>query len=107
MLLSPRTSHIVLLQAALPDEYLKTFNETFAPYKSKYNSTAISDALSAADHLAIGSRSQLTPNFAVQQLESATQQFEEELNWGFGVNLTEILLPKVSSSLSQHDKIHS
>lgn len=88
-------------------QYVQQFPAAFAPLRGQFNFDAISELYNTTDFIGISSYPSLTPNFQVQQLEAATEQFDFEVGQ-FGVNLRELVVQQVSvaqntkSEFSQH-----
>lgn len=75
------------------------FPAAIAPLLSQFNLTALSQLYNSTDFIGISSYPSLTPDFDVQQLETATEQFDFEIGQ-FGVNLTMLNTVMVKSDFS-------
>lgn len=78
-----------------PTQYLQLFPAAFAPKKSQFDLKSISTLYSSVDFIGISAYPSLTPNFTLNQIESATQQFDLEAQ-NFGINLKDLLFRQVS-----------
>ena len=81
-----------------PTQYLQLFPAAFAPKKSQFDLAGISTVYSTVDFIGISAYPSLTPNFTLNQIESATQQFDLEAQ-NFGINLKDLLFRQVGSSI--------
>ena len=80
-----------------PTQYLQLFPAAFAPKKSQFDLAGISTLYSSVDFIGISAYPSLTPNFTLNQIESATQQFDLEAQ-NFGINLKDLLFRQVGST---------
>ena len=76
--------------------YVQQFPAAFAPLRSQFNISGITDLYNQADFIGISSYPSLTPNFSTEQLEAATEQFDFEIGY-FGVDLKDLNINKVGS----------
>lgn len=74
--------------------YVQQFPAAFAPLKSQFNLSGISELYSTTDYIGISSYPSLTPGFATQQLETATEQYDFEIGQ-FGVDLKDLNVRQV------------
>ena len=79
-----------------PTQYLQLFPAAFAPKKSQFDLKGISTLYSSVDFVGISAYPSLTPNFTLNQIESATQQFDLEAQ-NFGINLKDLLFRQVGT----------
>ena len=77
-----------------PSQYILLYPAAFAPLKSQFNMAAISELYNSTDFIGISSYPSLQPNFATEDLEAATEQFDFEVGQ-FGVNLTDLIFNQV------------
>lgn len=77
-------------------KYVQEFPAAFAPLKGQFNMDAIADLYNATDFIGISSYPSLTPNFTLEQLEAATEQFDFEVGQ-FGVNLRQLVVEQARS----------
>lgn len=78
-----------------PSKYLEQFPAAFAPLKRQFDLTSISTLYSSVDFIGISAYPSLSPNFTTNNIESATQQFDLEIQ-NFGVNLKNLIFNQVS-----------
>jgi len=83
-----------------PSQYLQQFPAAFAPKKSQFDLKGLSTVYNSVDFIGISAYPSLTPNFTVNQIESATQQFDLEIQ-NFGINIKDLIFNKVSTLLTQ------
>ena len=69
-----------------PSQYLQLFPAALASLSTLYDSV---------DFIGISAYPSLKPNFTLSQIESATQQFDLEIQQ-FGINIKELLFSKAS-----------
>ena len=77
-----------------PSQYLQLFPAAFAPKKSQFDLTSLSTLYNSVDFIGISAYPSLTPNFTLSQIESATQQFDLEIQ-NFGINVKDLIFNKV------------
>ena len=78
-----------------PSQYLQLFPAAFAPKKSEFDLASLSTLYDSVDFIGISAYPSLKPNFTLSQIESATQQFDLEIQQ-FGINIKELLFSKAS-----------
>ena len=78
-----------------PSQYLQLFPAAFAPKKSGFDLDSLSTLYDSVDFIGISAYPSLKPNFTLSQIESATQQFDLEIQQ-FGINIKELLFSKAS-----------
>ena len=78
-----------------PSEYLQLFPAAFAPKKSEFDLDSLSTLYDSVNFIGISAYPSLKPNFTLSQIESATQQFDLEIQQ-FGINIKELLFSKAS-----------
>lgn len=94
--------HQLMLQDLVdPSQYLQLFPAAFAPKKSQFDLTSLSTLYNSVDFIGISAYPSLTPNFTLSQIESATQQFDLEIQ-NFGINVKDLIFNKVPQALLPH-----
>ena len=78
-----------------PSQYLQLFPAAFAPKKSQFDLKSLSTLYDSVFLIGISAYRSLKPNFTLSQIESATQQFDLEIQ-EFGINIKELLFSKAS-----------
>jgi hypothetical protein len=81
-----------------PSQYLQLFPAAFAPKKSQFDLTSLSTLYNSVDFIGISAYPSLTPNFTLSQIESATQQFDLEIQ-NFGINVKDLIFNQVPQAL--------
>lgn len=89
-----------------PSQYLQLFPAAFAPKKSQFDLVSLSTLYNSVDFIGISAYPSLTPNFTLNQIESATQQFDLEIK-EFGINIKDLLFNKVGRFCSTAGKATS
>ena len=78
-----------------PSQYLQLFPAAFAPKKSEFDLNSLSTLYDSVDFIGISAYPSLKPNFTLSQIESATQQFDLEIQQ-FGIDIKDLIFSKAS-----------